>query len=151
MTPGRVAISAPISLTRTSEFLSLMNPLPTQMLGEFRSVEIQASTTAPTYSNLVNSETQFLQTHDPGFQTIWVPGNQLLDRKRRGRGEGETIICSSSKGKISATPSARRFYGLTHLSCTRYFSASGFPKNPGTPTTGLHHGCVAALALKSKI
>src|SRR6266566_4341623 len=40
---ARVAISAPISLTRTMEFLSLMNPLLSQMLGESASVEIQAS------------------------------------------------------------------------------------------------------------
>jgi len=38
-----VAIRAPICLTQTSEFLSLMNPLLTQMLGESASVEIQAS------------------------------------------------------------------------------------------------------------
>ena len=38
-----VAIRAPICLTRTSKFLSLMNPLLTQMLGESASVEIQAS------------------------------------------------------------------------------------------------------------
>jgi hypothetical protein len=37
-----VAIRAPICLTRTSKFLSLMNPLLTQMLGESVSVEIQA-------------------------------------------------------------------------------------------------------------
>jgi hypothetical protein len=40
---ARVAISAPLSLTRTSEFLSLMNPLLAQMLGESASVEIQAN------------------------------------------------------------------------------------------------------------
>src|SRR4249920_115558 len=38
-----VAIRAPICLTQTSEFLSLMNPLLTQMSGESASVEIQAS------------------------------------------------------------------------------------------------------------
>jgi hypothetical protein len=43
---ARVAISAPISLTRTTEFLSLMNPLLSQMLGESASVEIQARTSA---------------------------------------------------------------------------------------------------------
>src|SRR4249919_3292809 len=37
-----VAIRAPICLTQTSEFLSLMNPLLTQMSGESASVEIQA-------------------------------------------------------------------------------------------------------------
>src|SRR5258708_18019191 len=41
-----MAISAPLSLTRMSEFLSLMNPLLTQMLGESASVEIQARTEA---------------------------------------------------------------------------------------------------------
>src|SRR5260370_39530989 len=44
---ARVAISAPISLTRTTEFLSLMNPLLSQMLGESASVEIQASAPNP--------------------------------------------------------------------------------------------------------
>jgi len=43
VTPGRVAISAPLSLTQMSELPSLMNPLLTQMLGESASVEIQAS------------------------------------------------------------------------------------------------------------
>ena len=38
-----MAIRAPICLTRTSEFLSLMNPFLTQMLGESASVEMQAS------------------------------------------------------------------------------------------------------------
>src|ERR1700730_1803780 len=42
ITPGRVAIRAPICLTRTREFLSLMNHLLIQMLGESGSVEIQA-------------------------------------------------------------------------------------------------------------
>src|SRR6266571_84845 len=42
-----VAIRAPNCLIRTSEFLSLMNPLLTQMLGESASVEIQASVSSP--------------------------------------------------------------------------------------------------------
>jgi hypothetical protein len=37
-----VAIRAPICLTRTSKFLSLMNPLLAQMLGESASVEIRS-------------------------------------------------------------------------------------------------------------
>jgi hypothetical protein len=41
-----MAIRAPICLTLTSEFLSLMNPLLTRMLGDSASVEIQARSRA---------------------------------------------------------------------------------------------------------
>src|SRR4249919_2769434 len=46
-----VAIRAPICLTQTSEFLSLMNPLLTQMSGESASVEIQARARIPDASS----------------------------------------------------------------------------------------------------
>src|SRR4249919_2954076 len=49
-----VAIRAPICLTQTSEFLSLMNPLLTQMSGESASVEIQASA----ISEVIEAQTQ---------------------------------------------------------------------------------------------
>ncbi len=55
ITPGRVAISAPICLTTSREFLSLMNHLLIQMLGESGSVEIEASGHSALYDRMIGS------------------------------------------------------------------------------------------------